>query len=140
MVIAALFVGLVAGALIIRAGWEVPVREYCPTDACVQGSWFDVDWGRVDWKLTPTRLACFETNPSEHSVLIGPGDECVRANGTGTIERRATYEQLQTEARQQRIQSLVLAGAALVTPLMVVLAHARIRAMTGATTTGRGGA
>lgn len=125
-VIGALLAGLVAGAVVLREGWELPVRQYCPTDACHDGSWFDVDWGSVDWKLTPTRLACFETNPQPGAVLIGPGDVCVSSRGD-VVERRATYEQLQAEAGRRRLLALGLAGVMVVTPGVVVSIRSRTR-------------
>jgi hypothetical protein len=127
MVLGALLVGLIGGALVIRDGWQLPVRESCEGDVCFAGDWFDVDWGRADWALRPARLACFEVNPGPHSKLIGPGDECVRARGDGVVVRRATYEQLREEAFRRRAEALVLAGAVTVTPVVLAVARARCR-------------
>lgn len=118
--------GLLLGALILRSGWELPVRMSCSGDTCTPQSWVDIDWKRVNWELKPTRIACFEPNPTTHDVLIEPGDECVSSRGD-VIEARASYEELREEIQQRRILSLVFAGAAIVLPPILVEMRWRLR-------------
>ncbi|MEE6262648.1 hypothetical protein [Plantactinospora sonchi] len=118
--------GLLVGALILRSGWELPVRASCSGDMCTSRSWGEVDWERVNWELKPTRIACFEANPTDHDVLIGPGDECVRSRGD-VIEHQATYEELRDEIQQRRIRALAFAGAAIALPPILVAVWWRVR-------------
>ncbi|MEO3743535.1 hypothetical protein [Plantactinospora sp. B5E13] len=118
--------GLLVGALMLRSGWELPVRMSCSGDTCMSQSWVDVDWERVNWELKPTRIACFEPNPADHDVLIGPGDECVSSRGD-VVEERASYEELREEIQQRRILSLAFAGAAIVLPPVLVEMWWRLR-------------
>jgi hypothetical protein len=125
--LAAVVFGLLAGSLVLRAGWELPVRMTCSGDTCRSQSWLSVDWARVNWELRPRRIACFEANPGPNAVIIGPEDECVRSRGD-VIERRATYEQLRSEIFQRRVTALVIAAAAILAlPLAVVLTPRRQR-------------
>ncbi|MGK5517799.1 hypothetical protein ACSNN9_00400 [Micromonospora sp. URMC 107] len=119
--------GLFVGALMLRSGWELPVRTSCSGHVCTSQSWIDVDWDRVNWDLKPTRIACFEANPANHDVLIGPGDECVRSRGD-VIEHRATYEELRGEIQQRRTLALAFAGAAIALPPTLVEVWWRSRA------------
>lgn len=118
--------GLLVGALMLRSGWDLPVRASCSGDVCTSRSWVDVDWDRVNWELKPTRIACFEANPADDDVLIGPGDECVRSRGD-VIEHRASYEELREEIRQRRTWALALAGAAIALPPILVEVWWRLR-------------
>ncbi|GGM71923.1 hypothetical protein ACFFX1_27875 [Dactylosporangium sucinum] len=117
-VVVSLLVGMVLAALVLREGWQVPVRAECPPggDACFDGSWFEVDWQRVNWELKPARIACFEPNPDERDVIIGPGDECVRSAGGQVILREATYEQLRTEFQRRRVLALLVAVTCVLAP------------------------
>jgi hypothetical protein len=125
--LAAVVLGLLAGSLVLRAGWELPVRMTCSGDTCRSQSWLSVDWARVNWELRPRRIACFEANPGPNAVIIGPEDVCVRSRGD-VIERRATYEQLRSEIFQRRVTALVIAAAAMLAlPLAVVLTPRRQR-------------
>ncbi|MBF9130252.1 hypothetical protein I0C86_14995 [Plantactinospora sp. S1510] len=124
--LSSVLLGLLVGALTLRVGWDLPVRTSCSGDQCTSHSWVDVDWDRVNWELKPTRIACFEANPTNHDVLIGPGDECVRSRGD-VIEHQATYEELREEIRQRRIRALAIAGAAIVLPPIVVEMWWRVR-------------
>lgn len=128
-VVVAALVGLVLAALVVRAGWQVPVRMECPPggDVCYSSSWFDVDWQRVNWELKPARIACFEPNPDDHAVIIGPGEECVRARGDGVILRSATYEQLQDEFQRRRVLALLLAAAMVLLPPLLTYVLVRRR-------------
>ena len=130
--LSSVLLGLLLGALTLRSGWELPVRTSCSGDTCTSRSWVDVDWDRVNWELKPTRIACFEANPADHAVLIGPGDECVRSRGD-VIEHRATYEDLREEIQQRRIRALALAGAAIALPPILVEVWWRVRRRTAPT-------
>ncbi|MBE1488579.1 hypothetical protein [Plantactinospora soyae] len=118
--------GLLVGALMLRSGWELPVHTSCSGDVCTSQSWVDVDWDRVNWELKPTRIACFEANPANHDVLIGPGDECVRSRGD-VIEHQASYEELREEIQQRRTRALAFAGAAIALPPILVEVWWRVR-------------
>ncbi|MEU4777264.1 hypothetical protein [Micromonospora sp. NPDC023633] len=124
--LSSVLLGLFVGALMLRSGWELPVRTSCSGDVCTSQSWIDVDWDRVNWELKPTRIACFEANPANHDVLIGPGDECVRSRGD-VIEHQATYEELREEIQQRRTRALAFAGAAIALPPILVEVWWRVR-------------
>jgi hypothetical protein len=118
--LSSVLLGLFVGALVLRAGWELPVQTSCSGDVCTSQSWIDVDWDRVNWELKPTRIACFEANPASHDVLIGPGDVCVRSRGGDVIEHQATYEELREEIQQRRTRALAFAGVAITLPAILV--------------------
>ena len=131
--LSSVLLGLFVGALILRSGWDLPVRTSCSGDVCTSQSWVDVDWDRVNWGLKPTRIACFEANPANHDVLIGPGDECVRSRGD-VIEHQATYEELREEIQQRRTRALAFAGAAIALPPILGEVWWRVRRRPALTT------
>lgn len=118
--------GVVVAAVVFALGWPLPLAERCSGDVCETRA--AVDWNRVDWSLTPSRLACGEVNPVPRAKLIGPGDVCVVSNGAGQELRRETYEEMRHRWAVRR--RLILAGSTVAVVGAVgiaVFVHRRLR-------------